>query len=569
MKKSYKRGLLILGVVLAIVISSNIILNNLISKVVASEIEKINSKGEINFYVNKVKIDVFTSSLTLKGIEIKPDSLFFESFKLGKTKKAVASEFFLSELKIKGINIVNILLFNEISARKIRIAGIDLILYKSNIFIEKDEKPIVKGASKKNAFDSIFIKGVDQIDLSKIEIDDFNFRIVNVQEEDIIFEYNGKECEISGIALKPYENTENYFKFNKDSLRINLKNQLFNFEEGNYQLTFEDILYDYPLKEVKILNFNMNPSIDKAELASTYRYNKEVFEVETKEIVFNGFYLDSIVRLGAVNMDSIVVDGLKLAIYKDQTKPFNLNKRPLFLNQKLKKLKDPIYINKVVIKNSLFEYREKHVKFKELMAIDISEMNAELNYITSIKDSLKTDKELTIYLKGKLNSVADLNLEIFMPYNTWNNSFSFTGSVGNSKFSDFNSAVYPAAGLKFEGGNLNSMQFNVQGTPKGTHGRMSMFYSDIEADVIVDNKKKKAVSWLANSVLVTSNPSEKGKVRLALIETERVLYKGFGNLLWKSVMSGMMNTLNPLGKTFKEDNQKHQKDKRKKLFSKS
>ena len=202
--------------------------------------------------------------------------------------------------------------------------------------------------------------------------------------------------------------------------------------------------------------------MDRAKLASTYKYNSEVFDVETKEMSIDGFYLDTIVRTGVIALDSIVVDGLNLDIYKDQTKPFNLSKRPLFLNQKFKKLDHPIYINKVFIKNTFFSYREKHENKDDLLAIDISDMNVKLNYLTSIKDSLKADEALTINLKGKLNSVADLNLDILMPYNTWNDSFSFTGSVGASQLSAFNSAIFPAAGIRLESGMLKVCNFLLQ-----------------------------------------------------------------------------------------------------------
>ena len=39
---------------------------------------------------------------------------------------------------------------------------------------------------------------------------------------------------------------------------------------------------------------------------------------------------------------------------------------------------------------------------------------------------------------------------------------------------------------------------------------------------------------------------------IGLIEFERVPYKGFSNLIWKSVMSGMVNTVSPFGKQKKE-----------------
>ena len=75
-----------------------------------------------------------------------------------------------------------------------------------------------------------------------------------------------------------------------------------------------------------------------------------------------------------------------------------------------------------------------------------------------------------------------------------------------------------------------------------------MLYSNIDANLIIEKKEKKALSWIANSVIAESNPSAKGKLKVAFIEAERVPYKGFSNLLWKSVMSGMINTINPVGK---------------------
>lgn len=570
MKKRYKIGLLVVVISIILVIFSNVILGNIISKVVNSQIEKINSKGEVTLKIDKISVDIFTGNLTLKNFSIKPNSLFFENFKLGKTHKAVVSDFHLTSLKIKGVNIVKILLDKEILVKKIIVSGIDLNVYKSDIFIS-DPKEIEQ--IKKQSFDSIYIKGIEQIDLSAIEFDDFNINVFHVQKNDTLFAYSGKEFDINGIALKNYDNAKNYFKFNKDSLRINFKKQELDLEEGNYKLSIEDIAYDFPKKTIKFTNFKMKPSIDRAKLASTYKYNTEVFDVETKEISFNGFYLDSIVRNGVVDLDSVVVDGVNLSIYKDQTKPFNLNKRPLFLNQKLKKLDHPIYINKVLIKNTFFSYREKHIDKNDLLAIDISDMNIRLNHLTSMKDSLIADKELTINVKGKLNKVADLNLDIFMSYNTWNDSFSFVGSVGSAKLSAFNSAVFPAAGIKFKDGKLNSMQFSVTGNPtNGTQGRMSMLYSNIDANLIIEKKEKKGLSWIANSVIAESNPNEHGKLKIALIEAERVPYKGFSNLIWKSVMSGMVNTINPVGKTVKDEKQnkgKKEKNEKKKWFSKS
>ena len=451
---------------------------------------------------------------------------------------------FMSDLKIKGFSIYNVLVNEEIIANKIIANGLNMTLFKSGN--EKKEK--VKENKEGEKVDSIFIKGLQKIEFKSIVFDDFDFKIIDVHSTDTLFEYKEKEMEILGFRLDAQPEVDNYFKMYKDDLRINFKEQEIDTKGGNYKIIFKDFKYAYSTSSILISNFSLKPTKDKAVLASTFPYNSEVFNVQTKEISLKGFHLDSIILTGIIAIDSVLVDGLDMGIYKDQTKPFNLNKRPLFLNQKFKRMKNPLHIGTVMVKNSTFKYLEKHENIDELMTVDFSDLNAQINFITSIKDSLDSGRDLTVNVKANLSNVAPVNLDIFMHYKTWNDSYSFTGSVGKANFTAFNPAIYPATGMKFEEGVLNSIQFKVNGTPKGTTGEMSMLYSGLKATLIKEKKVKKGLSWIANSVLIKSNPNQKGKLFKAKVETERVAYKGFGNVLWKSVQSGLINTIVPAGK---------------------
>ena len=544
MNRKYKIWGVFLAIVLVLMFSVNFILNNVVSNIVANQIEKINKEGEVTLQVGKIRINVFTGSLKISEISIKPDSLYFEGFKDGKTNKPSTSMFYMSDLKIRGFSIYNVLVNEEIIANKIIANGLSMTLFKSGN--EKKEK----GNKNKEAekVDSIFIKGFQKIEFKSIVFDDFDFKIIDVHSTDTLFEYKEKEMEILGFRLDAQPEVDNYFKMYKDDLKINFKEQEIDTKGGNYKIIFKDLKYSYSTSSILISNFSLKPTKDKAELASTFPYNSEVFNVQTNEICLKGFHLDSIILTGIIAIDSVVVDGLDLGIYKDQRKPFNLNKRPLFLNQTFKRMKDPLHIGTVIVKNSKFKYLEKHENMEGLMTVDFSDLNAEIKFITSIKDSLDSGKDLTVNVKANLSNVAPINLDIFMHYKTWNDSYSYSGSVGKANFTAFNPAIYPATGMKFEAGVLNSIQFKVHGTPKGTTGEMSMLYSGLKATLIKEKKVKKGLSWIANSVLIKSNPNPKGKLFLALVETERVAYKGFGNVLWKSVQSGLMNTIIPAGK---------------------
>ena len=189
------------------------------------------------------------------------------------------------------------------------------------------------------------------------------------------------------------------------------------------------------------------------------------------------------------------------------------------------------------------------------MKVDISNLNAEISYVTSVKDSLNSGKDLELQLNGVLMGTSVLKLSIIMPYNSPVDTFYFSGELSGGDFKKFNPALFPVTGIKFNGGHISSMKFFAHASPKSSKGLMTMLYEDLEAEIPKKDVQKtnKFLSFTANTVLRTSNPNKHGKTKVALVKANRVEYKGFGNLLWKTVQSGMLNTILPTGKTHKEE----------------
>ena len=61
---------------------------------------------------------------------------------------------------------------------------------------------------------------------------------------------------------------------------------------------------------------------------------------------------------------------------------------------------------------------------KDLLNLDISEINVTINNISSLKDSISIDKDLTIDFKAKLISTP-IETYIKMPYNSADGRFFF------------------------------------------------------------------------------------------------------------------------------------------------
>ncbi len=555
-RKSNKKRWILLGTVVAIIValvlSLNIILGSILRHYVDGHLETINNNSHKELKVGKVKFNLLERTLTLKNLSIVPDSSMFEQLKHDKLNRVSIMEINIPMLEFRRLGIFKILTQRNLSLNKILVRGVEFTVYKSEFDtgIKEDDKPAI-------SLDSIQIKKLNGINLSNVEFELFSYTTINVTTNDTILSFHGNDFEIRGLEMVKTNSSGDYFRVNTENLLLKMQQQRIYMRNANYFISLGELDFSFIDSLITASDFMVKPTHDKYKMGASYKYAKEVFEVEIKSIELFGYKVGKAFRQGVIDIDSILVDGMNIDIYKDTHRPFDLDQRPLFIQQQLKTLKQPLFIKNLRIANGNFNFALLPEGSKKILHVDINNIEAEIDFITSVKDSLQSGKKLNVNLNGVLMGASTLTFNMIMPYNSPVDSFYFSGELGAGDFSKFNPALYPATGIKFSGGRLNRLKFYAHANPEHSEGLMTMLYEDLEAEIVKknSNKKNKFLSFTANAVLHTSNPSKKGKTRIALINTDRVEYKGFGNLLWKSVQSGLINTILPTGKLHKEEKQ--------------
>ncbi len=191
----------------------------------------------------------------------------------------------------------------------------------------------------------------------------------------------------------------------------------------------------------------------------------------------------------------------------------------------------------------------------DLMTAILADWNVDANWITSIPDSIKTRKSMVIEMRANFMEKPALKVDFNFPLYSAVDTFFYSGHLAPAKLSTFNKAAFPAIGAKFIGGKLNGISFTGSANPTFSKGEMTMLYQDLDAEMIKKDQvsKSKFFSWAANTALRKGNPGKNGKERVVVMEFQRVMYKGFGNVVWKTLQSGIVNTISPVGKTKKEE----------------
>jgi len=252
-----------------------------------------------------------------------------------------------------------------------------------------------------------------------------------------------------------------------------------------------------------------------------------------------------------------------LNIYKDNRKPFNEKKRPGLPHTGLKRMKFPMYVKKVAVNDSDILIETRMEKSDVLMNIPISNLNAKITNITSIKSF--RENPMKVRADGLLMKTGIAHLDVVFPLKNQQNTFYFSGSLGPSKMKMFDSALYPVLGLKVLKGNLDKLTFSASANKKEATGKMTMLYHNLEAEVFKSkdaSEENKFLSWTVNTFVKESNPKKNKAPREVTLHAERIIYKGLGNYFWKTLQNGIVNTISGRNQTEASKKRKHHNKKK-------
>jgi len=556
LSKPTKRILIIFAIIIAAIFIVIFTVNQFAASILEGKLRTALAKNETEYRVNirDVGGNIFFGNIRLKDIEIIPDSSLLQAVKEGTASTVTAFQADIPLLRITGVGIFDALVNKQIGLNTIELRDADIKIYKGkshgDVKIEKQKQ--------KQTFnpDSIFIKNVSGISIGDILLRNNTIRLWDLENDSEILTNKMKKFEISNFKISKHSNVSDLFYLDVEKLNIHIASEEFDLPGGDYILSFQELDFSIADSTLKLHKFKLRPTWDdKFKMAAQWKYNREIYDLEVEEIDLHSVSLLRLVTEGHVFIDSISVNKLNANIFKDQRYPFDELKRPLLPDQLLKTMNFPLYIGAVRIDESRLVYQEKYETAEELMTVELAGLNAELSFITSVKDSIKTEKPMEALILCKIMNKASMRVEFLWPLHTKSDIFYFSGSVGSTNLSLFDKAAYPAMGAKFYGGKLNSLDFQASATSTTSKGEMTMLYENLDAEITKKETKdkNKFLSWAANTVIRTGNPGSNGKIRVAEMSFDRTMYKGFGNFFWKTLLSGIVNTVSPAGKNIRKE----------------
>ncbi|MCU0358785.1 MAG: DUF748 domain-containing protein, partial [Cyclobacteriaceae bacterium] len=310
--------------------------------------------------------------------------------------------------------------------------------------------------------------------------------------------------------------------------------------DSTYHVVMKSFDLSYRDQSLDMKEVSFKPNVSQSVLQRAYHYQHTEFSGSVGSLRLNEVNFDSILYAGKLFIDEVAIENVKASLYKDRTKPFDSTRYPVYLGQTIRGIKMPLSIRKVNATNVELKNTERKPDSTEATVI-ISKARLTAENITNLAPNQSLVMHADAYLLGKVRFNASLSFRYDKP------AFHFEGRLASFNMPDLNPLIGAYTPAKINSGTADEISFSGIAEQSSASGTMKFLYHDLAVDLQLQQKakwKSGVLAFAANTALNNSNPvSESTPPRIVTFSAERDRNKGFVNLIIKSVLAGMKETM--------------------------
>ncbi|OZV67989.1 hypothetical protein [Winogradskyella aurantia] len=451
----------------------------------------------------------------------------------------------IERARIKGVDIGHFLWKESLEISRIDFDSVNLTVLKPVASVEFNNEESVKPV-----MDSLKLPGIKRIKLGDIGVSNLTLNILSAQLGDTISSYRSKDIHIEGVGLSRHgEGEGNSFIPELDEMVFRLGEQQYLLENGLYSMAYKGLLYVHKDESLLIDKLQIAPHISVDSFATRNSgKNYDRLSMGLHALRVEGLGLHRIISTGAVQLQKIELDSLEIDIFKDRSHPLDPNLDIPLPSRTLEDLGLNLSIDTVLFNGHQLSFYEKQPNSSRHLETYLTGLRGEIRNIKSGGSARHSEVPLELKLQGDLLGAIKLELDIKFPYGK--DALYINGRTsGSSNLASLNPTMIPAMNMRFGDGKLDGLTFQANGNSQNMEGELTMLFSDLEVELLKpDHHEDLTLSWLANAVVKDSNPNKRGRTLRATIYAERDPNKELMKYIIKAIKSGVVNTLNPLGK---------------------
>lgn len=525
-----------------------------------------------------LRVNVFEGSIRVFKVTLQPREKPLHDYPYINSSFQLKTE----KLTLKNVELLTLLNSNELKLERISINKPDITVMLAGsrhiILPFKDSTDTVKPGKEKNkkiSLESFTLNEFQLIDASfhvtnSFKQREFKISEFNISLHDLLLNQQPGEYQTSfdQVTLAIGEFTGDLqkdafkhigfkdFKIGIDSLemQLTLDTLIYRFHDFStgihdldiqtadslFHVTMQSFDLSYEDKSIKLKGISFKPNVSHAVLQKKHKYQHTEFSGSVGKLDILKVNFDSLIYVHKLFIDEIIADSVKASIFKDKTKPIDSTRRPVYLGQTIAAIPIPVLIKNVKATHVHLENTERKPDSTNAK-VSITKANLEVKNMTNLSSKTGLVMSADAYINGKAHFKAGLTFSYQKP------QFSFEGEVKKFDLPDLNPLIQAYTPAKINKGVSDEISFSGLAEQTKASGTMKFLYHDLEVDLELKEQakwKSSVIAFAANSVVNSSNPvSSALPPRIVQFNVERDVTKGFVNVIIKSILNGLKETM--------------------------
>ena len=498
-----------------------------------------------NIEITDLNLNVLTGTVSLDSVRLYPDTSVFHALRKKELAPVHLFEIKLAKLKLTRISILEAYFKKRINMNAIVIDEPSINMLRFNV---KPQADTTKTAT--NLYQKIS-KSLESVHIRSIKVLNANFDYIRGETGTVLNAVQKLNVSITDVLIDSVSQYDKErFYYSKDVA----------FELIGYKSSSKDKLYTMKVDtltgfankgDIRIKGFQMIPMYPDLEFSRKYKTQRDRYDLKFPTINFRGLDLERFNVEGRLYAEALTIASAKVKIFMNrELPPSKENKSRNFPHIALQRVELPLIIDTVNLKNVDVAYTEYNPIAQERGTVHIDNLTGTIKNVTN--DSLQKSKNafMAADLKAKIIKAADLDAHLRFNLNAKDGAFSFRGNIGSMNMPALNPLASALGLVKIETGNIQKVEFDIKGNAIGSTGSLKMYYNNLKVQLLKETedgeapKKKGLLSFLANKLVIKDANPEKGEpLRVAAVQFTRSPSQSFFSLLWKSVFTGIRETV--------------------------
>ena len=248
-------------------------------------------------------------------------------------------------------------------------------------------------------------------------------------------------------------------------------------------------------------------------------------------------------------------------IYRDKRVQRDMSIFPKLFQTAFAGIPIPVEVMEVNIDNAHLKYQEMVEGASQAGSVVFKQLAVKIVGLNNDPELIKNGRAIEVDATGMLMGEAPLTVHFDLPMGNPDEYFTFYGSTESFQSMLLNPMIKHLAFIESTGGSINSCKFYAMAKRDTSVGRVELLYKDMGIAVIKKQKEGKEkttgdnifLSFVAKTAMYKNNPQKEKPARIALTNFVREPNKGFFNYVWKTVQTGLINSMAPFKKQHAQD----------------